>query len=166
MLVLDKDEFYQRNKALLEARKIYIPHLTKSLDVAWEMYCKILASQKLERFMGEMNTRFGVKLWQYQKYFRPKCPVCRNPLNLYLVPGKPGSKANVHGYKTMWVCLHGDCIYHEFSKLSPHEWLKKLERKAKRNGNGRFHGVHSSGKPIHQTGCCGRESATRGNKKS
>ena len=156
MIVLERIEFQKRLKELVKARKIFIPHLTKSINIAFEIYQELLAEQELEQFMGNMNTHVGIPLKFYQKYIVPNCPECESRLHLRAIRCKPGA-ANKNGWKTAWYCDHGDCIYEQYSKKTPTEWMEELKKGARKHGNRRFRGVQSGRISVHQarSGCGG-----------
>ena len=121
------EEFRDRTEALLKARKIFMPHFTKNITIAFELYQEILAGQERKRFLTTV-TGGRVSMTWLDQYERPKCPECQEPLYLKIIAVATGP-GNLKGWKTCWECIGPSCIYEEYSKKSVEEWMKKLKKK-------------------------------------
>lgn len=136
MKKLDIKEFQDRIEAAARARKIFTPHLTKSISVAFELYQEILAEQdRLDRLNSRMARRIPTI---FDKYERPKCPKCGADLKLRTIMrrGKcprTGERipreSNKFGWRTCWECRKGDCTYEEYSRREWKDWLITLTPK-------------------------------------
>lgn len=127
MKQISLDEFRDRAEAIARARKIFIPHLTKNISIAFELYQEVLAKQERDRFLTTVTGGRAPMTWLDQ-YERPKCPSCDEPLYLRIINTPKGTQ-NQRGWKTCWECLGPNCIYEEYSKKSVNEWVKRLKRR-------------------------------------
>ena len=121
------DKFQDRTKAIVKARKIFIPHFTKNITVAFELYQEVLAEQERDRFLTTV-TGGRVSMTWLDQYERPNCPSCEEPLYLRII-NIPKGKQNRRGWKTCWECLGPNCTHEEYSKKSVNEWVKRLKRR-------------------------------------
>lgn len=119
-------EFQDRAEAIVRARKIFIPHLTKSITVAFELYQEILAEQERDRFLTTVTGGRALMTWLDQ-YERPSCPLCKEPLYLRIIRD-PKGLGNQKGWKTCWECLNPNCAYEEYSEKTVGEWVRQLRR--------------------------------------
>jgi len=126
---LTEQEFQDRISALTKARKIFIPHMTKNISIAFELYQKVLAKQKQDIFLNTAKAGRAPRTW-LDKYERPECPECGEVLYLRSICGK-GIKqhGNLKGWKTCWECLGPRCMYEAYSRKSIGKWMKRLRRK-------------------------------------
>lgn len=136
---LGREEFADRIGALMRAHKIFVPHIAKSINVAFKIYQAVLAERERELFLSTMHRRGQNPARILRAYRFPDCPKCGARLLIRNVPGDPGSKENQRGYHTCWYCLKDDCIYEKYSQRTVHQWMKHLKRKtvkeASRNGS-------------------------------
>lgn len=136
MKKLNSKEFQDRIEAAARARKIFIPHLTKSISVAFEFYQEVLAErERLHRLNSRMAKRMPTV---FDSYERPKCPECGAELKLRTIMrrGKcprTGERiqreSNRFGWNTCWACLEGDCTYEQYSRREWKDWLITLPKK-------------------------------------
>ena len=130
MKKLTQEEFSDRTQAVLLARKIFMPHLTKNISIAFEIYQKILAENNLKLTLARERERdYGI-LATLQ---RPLCPSCGKELALRLI-NIPQGKKNLFGHKSAWICEDQSCAYEEFSSNTLSDWLNILPKKEKENG--------------------------------
>uniref|UniRef100_A0A6M3KIL3 Uncharacterized protein n=1 Tax=viral metagenome TaxID=1070528 RepID=A0A6M3KIL3_9ZZZZ len=124
---LSKEEFIDRITSIAEARKIFIPHITKNITIAFQLYQEILADKERSLFLKSINS--GNRMQTIlDKYERPKCPKCKEYLRLRLISIPRGIK-NKFGYKSCWMCDNTDCYYEDYSTKGWKEWLEILEKK-------------------------------------
>lgn len=64
---------------------------------------------------------------QHWKRIAPACPDCGNRVDLIGIK-TPKGKANIHGYRSQWVCSHPECIYEKYSTRQVVELRKERER--------------------------------------
>ncbi len=129
---LTKSEFDDRMQAVARARKIFIPHITKNISIAFALYQEVLAEHKRDVFLSTMTS--GDKMRTVMDSFvRPNCPDCGKVLYLRLI-NTPKGKANIHGYKSQWMCIQDDCSYEVYSQKTLNEWMKELDKKEECNG--------------------------------
>jgi len=125
---LTKEEFQERAQAGIRARRIFIPHFTKSITVAFELYQEVLAEQERKLVLEEERKHhYGI----LSEKIRPLCPECGNELFLRIISAPIGPQ-NKKGYNSAWVCSTGDCIHEEFSTNTLQDWLKLLPNKEER----------------------------------
>lgn len=129
MKKIGQEEFHDRIGAIIRARKIFIPHLTKNITIAFELYQEVLAEQKRMRFLT-VATGGRLPPSQLDQYERPLCPQCKEPLYLRVI-NEPKGRGNRKGWKTCWICMKPQCIYERFSKRSLNDWMRKLKKKSK-----------------------------------
>ena len=123
-------EFHDRTQAIARARRIFIPHFTKSITLAFEIYQEMLAETERKLRLDEERAQDYGLLSEKQ---RPLCPECGSELFLRLI-GVPQGPGNINGYRSAWVCSEGDCTYEEFSMNTLTDWLEQLPEKEKENG--------------------------------
>lgn len=121
------DEFRDRTKAIAKARKIFIPHFTKNITIAFGLYQEVLAEQEQDRFLTTV-TGGRVPMTWLDQYERPRCSFCKEPLYLRII-NIPKGNQNQRGWKTCWECLGPNCTHEEYSKKSVNEWVKRLKRR-------------------------------------
>lgn len=126
---LTEREFQDRVQAVAKAGKIFIPHLTKNISVAFELYQEVLAEQERVRFLTTISGGKIQRTWLDQ-YERPACPQCKEPLYLRIIR-EPMGPGNQKGWKTCWECLGPNCFYEEYSKKGVSKWVTELKKKDK-----------------------------------
>lgn len=117
---MTESEFYERNQAVMMAKRIYIPHVTKNLTTAFEIYKAVFNEHEHETFIDRMTTRRT----PIDGYQRPKCPKCDMWLSLIIIT-LPKGKANKNGYRTLWQCPV--CAYENYSTKTVTDWLRELK---------------------------------------
>ena len=127
MRKLTPEEFKDRIEAVARARKIFIPHITKNVTVAFELYQKVFAEQQRSLFLSSIIEGKRPRTW-LDEYERPRCPECNEPLHLRVIRVGKG-KQNKKGWKTCWECLGETCYYEKYSRKSVRKQLKRLRRK-------------------------------------
>ena len=116
----------------MAARRIFIPHITKNISIAFGLYQEVLAEQERDIFLSAMSN--GDKLrTKLDDFVRPTCPDCGNDLYLRII-NTPKGKANIHGYRTQWMCIQDDCIYEKYSEKTLSEWMRELNKKEDSDG--------------------------------
>lgn len=120
------EEFRDRTEAVAKARKISIPHLTKNITIAFEIYQEIFAEQERDRFLTTATGGRAAMTWLDQ-YERPSCPLCKEFLYLRIIRDLKGL-SNQRGWKTCWECLGPNCAYEEYSEKTVEEWVRQLRR--------------------------------------
>lgn len=121
------EEFHDRVNAIVRARKIFIPHLTKNIGIAFEIYQEVLAEKEREIFLTTMSGGRAPMTF-LDAYERPKCPKCGEDLYLRLIK-EPKGKRNQRGWNTCWECIGPNCFYEKYSRRTLKRWMKKLRRK-------------------------------------
>ena len=125
MKQLTEEEFTDRTKAIVLARKIFTPHLTKDISIAFELYQKVLSEH--ERPVQVTTATAGKRSRTFMDEFKkPNCPVCSNELGIRTVT-EPKGPANVEGYLTVWQCRNNGCSHSDYSKKSLLDWTMELE---------------------------------------
>lgn len=116
------NEFMERTIAVMKARKIFMPHLTNNISIAFEMYQKILSEEDMDVFVstGEAGNRMMTPLDDYE---RLKCPECG--IDMRLLIGFKGLDGII--YPTTWHCEK--CLADYYSDKSIKEWMDELQRK-------------------------------------
>lgn len=127
MECLKQREFQDRVEAVARARKIFIPHITKNISIAFQLYQEILAKQERKLTLTTKEGGRRPRTWLDQ-YERPKCPKCGEELYLRIVK-EPKGRGNQKGWKSCWECLGLTCFYEEYSKKPIKRLIKKLRRK-------------------------------------
>jgi len=125
MRKLTKEEFQERAEAIVRARKIFIPHFTKNISIAFEIYNKMLAEQEYKQKLTNERLRDYNILAELQ---RPLCPECGKELGLRVI-NIPRSTQNRNGYRSCWVCEGETCIHEEYSIKTLQDWLETLDKK-------------------------------------
>ena len=125
MKKLTPKEFHDRADAIIRARKIFMPHFTKNITIAFEIYQGMLAEQERDLTLGRSRERDYNILMGLQ---RPLCPDCGKELALRII-NIPKGKDNLHGHRSSWICEDPNCCYEKFSKKDLTEWLKTLKKK-------------------------------------
>ena len=128
MKKLSEEEFSDRAKIVARARKIFLPHLTKNISIAFELYQEVLAEQERIRFLTTVNGG-RISLTWLDQYERLVCPLCDEPLYLRIIR-EPKGVSNQKGWKTCWECLGPTCAYEEYSEKSVEDWIKQLKRRS------------------------------------
>lgn len=143
MKILSPNEFKRRALAVSHARKIFIPHVTKNITIAFEMYLQVMYDM-IEPMRLRLTSRDGGRPpTLLDTYVRPKCPKCGWDLFLRLISS--GGKcpqtgkvipenANRFGWRSCWECVKGDCVYEEYSKKELKDWLMTLPKKEEEGG--------------------------------
>jgi hypothetical protein len=124
---IDDKEFHDRLAAVARARKIFTPHITKNISIAFDLYQEILAEQERKRFLTSISGGRVPPSW-IDRYERPRCPECQESLYLRIVR-EPKGKGNQKGWRTCWECVAPNCFFEEYSKKTVEEWMKELRRK-------------------------------------
>jgi len=125
MKQLTKEEFFDRTKVIALARKIFTPHLTKDITIAFELYQKVLS--EVERPIQVTTEIAGQRSKTFMDEFKkPSCPVCSSELGIRTV-NEPKGPANVEGFQTVWICRSNGCSHSEYSKKSLLDWTHELE---------------------------------------
>ena len=111
---LDFKEFKNRTSEVAKARKIFIPHITKNITVAFQLYQEILAEEQMAVTIGKINTPFG-------NIERPRCDECDAEMQLNPMPKKIGEKI----YPSSWICK---CGVEEYTDKTPEQWYEELRK--------------------------------------
>ena len=114
MKTLDWNEFQERIEITAKARKIFIPHITKNITVAFDLYQEVLAKEQMAVTISKINTPFG-------NIERPLCDVCDSEMQINTRPQTVGDKI----YPTSWICPK--CKIQEYSEKTPQEWIEELK---------------------------------------
>ena len=115
---MDYKEFQERLNATAKARKIFIPHITKNISVAFALYQDVLADEKMAAFI---STAAGGNrpLTPLDDFERPRCDECNCELRLKInATDEEGTK-----HPTSWVC---ECGMEYYSGKTVKEWLEVL----------------------------------------
>jgi RNase P subunit RPR2 len=114
------EEFQSRLIAVNNARKIFIPHITKNISVAFELYQEILAEEKLP---VTISTSVGGNhaMSILDEYKRPACDECGGELRLSITP----VTRNGITYPTTWVCTKCEMEY--YTEKTAQEWMEVLK---------------------------------------
>lgn len=128
---LTEKQFADRVGAVARARKIFIPHLTRDIGIAFALYQEVLAEQ--DRLMTLDTAHAGNRpRTLLDEYVRPSCPDCgAGDMKLRVINVEQG-KRNVFGWKSAWVCTA--CWHEEYSGKTLIEWSRELKRKPSREG--------------------------------
>lgn len=115
---LSQQEFFNRTKAIAAARKIFIPHITKNISIAFKLYQEVLAEEKLDTFI---STAIGGNRppSPFDDIDRPRCDDCDLPLRLKINATDQAGKI----WPTAWVC---ECGLEYYSERSVQEWYEEL----------------------------------------
>jgi len=121
---MNYDEFHNRMKEVTKARKIFIPHITKNISIAFELYQEVLAEEKMEVFISTLEG--GNKpMTMFDDFERPRCEECDSELGLKVNAIDEKGK----NHPTAWVCLK--CGREEYSDKTPKEWMEILSEAGK-----------------------------------
>jgi len=124
--------FHDRVEALLRARKIFIPHITKNISIAFEIYQELLAEQERDLYLeSERQYMYSI----ISGYIRPLCPDCNSELYLRVIYPEEGP-SNTQGYQSCWICIKDDCIYEKYSMETMSQIIKTLKKKPEEVPNG------------------------------
>jgi hypothetical protein len=119
MKKLTYTEFEKRITEVAKARRIFIPHLTKSITDAFAMYQEVLANEKMAVFLSTENgNRPATPL---DDFVRPKCPECSREMRLHVKVVDINGKA----WESAWRCE--SCILDIYSDKTIYEWMNELE---------------------------------------
>lgn len=118
---MEKQEFIDRHLAVARAKRMYWPHLTNNITLAFNIYQTILAEQERDLFITNSTRRQTL----IDGYVRPKCPECDFNLGLEII-NTPKGRANRYGWKTVWRCPV--CLNEQFSKKTVQDWMKELKK--------------------------------------
>lgn len=119
MKKLTYDEFQNRMTEISNARKIFIPHITNNISIAFSIYNELLAEEKMATFLSTRES------WKLQKkpiddYNKPRCPECYSLMNLRVnVVDKDGKTWN-----SSWTC--SNCFIELYSDKTADDWLKEI----------------------------------------
>jgi hypothetical protein len=119
MKSINYEEFVKRTQEITKARKIFVPHITKNISIAFELYQGILADEKRDVFI---STAIGGNEPQtpMHDYERPRCPEDDKALYLkIMVPDKNGKIWN-----TAWYCK--ECGSEFYSDKEAEDWIREL----------------------------------------
>jgi len=118
-------EFQNRMSEVAKARKIFIPHITKNISIAFELYQKVLAEEKMEVFISTLEG--GNKpMTPFDDYERPTCDECGKELGLKI---NAKDEAGIN-HPTAWVC---ECGIEYYSDKTVREWMEELSEAGKQN---------------------------------
>jgi hypothetical protein len=131
MKELTKEEFADRAQAIANARKIFVPHFTRNISIAFEIYQEMLAEQKRKIVLEKERSRDYGPL---EGLIRPMCPDCEIEMHLRLITCKHGPK-NRFGWRSSWMCPNDECCYETFSKKDLQGWIDTLEKKEEQDGS-------------------------------
>jgi hypothetical protein len=121
MNIMDYKEFSNRLKEVAKARKIFIPHITNNISVAFELYQEVLADEKREVFISTAIGGNEPKTPMHD-YERPRCPEDDKALYLkIMVPDKNGKIWN-----TAWYCKV--CGSEFYSDKEAEDWIRELTK--------------------------------------
>lgn len=123
---ISSSDFHVRLTAVLKARKIFVPHITQNITIAFDLYREILVEDDLRReeFMNTYlnNIKMGFSpLSPLDDDKRLICPHCKIKMGLRVVSVPKDPKLNIHGWRSCWECIR--CGYEEYSTKAVSEWL-------------------------------------------
>lgn len=119
---LSKEDFTERTKALLIARKVFVDSgVTNNISIAFEIYLELLSQEAIPLTITSHDGERPLKLMDDFK--RPSCPDCGMDLMFRKVPENP------EGIKTQLVCENSDCDTVLDSENDLNWWMNNLERK-------------------------------------
>ena len=83
MKELDNEQFTRRMEEVMKARRIFTPHITNDISVAFEIYQEVLAEEKLDKLYSkdDVSDELCPMCNKNLKYKRPCC----GDKNSYLV---------------------------------------------------------------------------------
>ena len=116
------DEFQKRAEKVAKALKIFTPHFTDNVTVAFEMYQKILASEEMPVHVSS-EAVFGRTMTPLDDYVRPKCPEEGTELRLRVGAVDADGKK----WETAWVCPV--CAAEYYSDKTVEGWMNELPKR-------------------------------------
>lgn len=124
---LTKEEFIDRTKAFMRARKIFINSgVTKNISIAFELYQQVLADR--ERDWQIVTAKAGNRPRTIMDgYERPLCPKCGEEMRLRPVPD------NDENVKTQLFCSNAKCDTVLDSDKDIQWWFDNLQKKETEN---------------------------------
>ncbi len=120
------EEFQKRMKEVAKARKIFIPHITKNISIAFELYQQVLAEEKMEVFISTAQGS-NKPMTPIDDFIRPRCEECDSELRLKVNAIDEKGKS----HSTSWICT--ECGREEYSDKSVQEWMEVLSEAGKQN---------------------------------
>jgi len=120
MKKMNYEEFNTRMQEVAKARKIFIPHITKNISIAFELYQEIFAEEKLDVFVSTA-TAGNHTMSKFDEYERPVCDECSAELRLSVAPVTRDGVT----YPTTWVCP--ECGMEYLTKNTAQEWMEALK---------------------------------------
>lgn len=112
---LNLKEFNKRFNEVAKARKIFIPHITKNITIAFQLYQEIFAEEQMAVTIGKINTPFG-------DIERPRCDECDTEMQLNPMPKQIGDKI----YPSTWICPK--CKIEEYTEKTVEQWYEELRK--------------------------------------
>jgi len=119
MKKLTFNEFQARVEAVAKASKIFIPHITDNISIAFELYQKVLAEEEMPLTISTEETSHQA-MTPMDDFERPKCPECNMDMRLKLFAKDPDGKE----WPTAWVC--GNCLAEFYSEKTELQWRQEL----------------------------------------
>jgi len=119
MKKLNFAEFTKRTMEIAKARKIFIPHITNNISVAFDLYQEVLAEEKMEVFVSTMTAGHR-PMSPMDDYERPRCPECNTELRLKIFAKDPDGRE----WPTSWICTN--CLAEFYSEKTDLEWRQEL----------------------------------------
>jgi len=115
---IDRDDFHKRAQELIKARNIFIPHVTKNITIAWDLYQEMLAEEKMApRLMSDIDGRQPRTI--LDDLGRLSCLKCDSEMSLREIDkGK---------YRSQWECLKCGAV--RKSKKTVEQWIQKLMKR-------------------------------------
>jgi hypothetical protein len=113
-------EFAERTEHIAKALKIFTPHFTKNITIAFEMYKQILAEEEVQVFVSTYQGG-NRQMTPLDDYERPKCPECNIDLRMRLGPFDHTGKQ----WQSSWFCEK--CNAEFYSEKTPQEWMEELK---------------------------------------
>ena len=115
MKTLNKEEFSDRMQAVIRARKIFIPHITKSINVAFDIYQQVLADRERKLTLAQERK----EEYNLTNRINPvTCPNCKTPMRLRAV-------AKHETFKSCWYCIT-NCNYEQYSPKTLADWVNEM----------------------------------------
>jgi hypothetical protein len=119
MKKLTFNEFQNRIEEVAKASKIFIPHITDNISIAFELYQKILAEEAMPVMISTQEAG-GQSMTPMDDYERPKCPECDTDMRLKIFAVDPEGKE----WPTAWACTN--CLAEFYSEKTEREWRGEL----------------------------------------
>lgn len=132
MLLMQRDEFEDRVRTMMKARKIFMPHITKNISIAFAMYQELFAEQTRDLWLSSIASGSRYPTFIDLHFERPHCPDCGKPLRFsqIRIPKGPGNRK---GYKSRWFCIgEADGVACGYEKLSFDDITKAMNRLEKK----------------------------------